>query len=951
MPLFLASKTRTSTPMRRRPVRRRPPASRLCLEFLEARCLLSFSPAALYSVGASPRAVVTGDFNGDGRLELAVANQASNTVSVLTGNGDGTFQAPQTFTTGTGPQSLAVGDFNGDGRLDLVTVNSRDVSVLLGIGNGTFQPARSIVLPGEFPPGYTGTTALPQAPFSPAVADVNGDGKLDLAISGSTSWTNSSTHVDAYVNVLLGNGDGSFTPKAVYHLANNSLNTINNPPALGLGDFNGDRKPDVVTVSTGGDGVSVWPGNGDGTLQAPVHSTSGTPFPLPTGGAGNSVVTGDLDSDGKLDLVTRSFDGNGVFVQKGNGDGTFQAPQTLAVGLPPATGSYARSSLQSVVLGDVNGDGKLDMTALASETHYGSYGYYGNYNPTTTSYANVLLGHGDGSFGLPTSSTLGSRAGFDSFSAATLADFNGDGRPDLAGIDSGANTVSVALNGNNWAFIDVSGFPSSSTAGVAGILTATIRDTFGNIDAGYRGTVQLSSTDPQAVLPSPYTFTAADGGTHTFAVTLKTAGTQSITVTDPVTAGLTGGQRTQVAAAALSRFSVSAFQSSQPIGTVGDYSVNGTDAYDNVVNGYTGTVHFSSTDQAAVLPADYTFTSADFYGHTFSATFQTAGLQTLTATDRTTPGITGSLANIEVTGASTFSVNGFPSPVVAGTAGSFTVQAYDVYGQPVVGYSGTVHFTSSDPSAVLPADYTFTAADQGSHTFAATFQTAGTQSITATATVNAGVTGTQGGITVNPAVKAITVVGFPSPVTAGVAGNFTLTARDASGNAATWYTGTVTFRSTDPQAVLPADYTFTAADRGTHTFAATLKTAGTRSITAIDTATGGLSGSEVGITVNPASPSKFLITAPSGVTSGVAFGLTITVQDAYGNVVTGYVGTIHFQSTDSKATLPVNFTFGATDKGVHTFAGLILRKRGNQTITVTDTRNSLIAGTKAVYVS
>jgi len=950
MPLFLASRTRTSTPTRRRPARRRPLASRLCLEFLEARCLLSFSPAVSYLAGANPQAVVTGDFNGDGRLDLAVANAARDTVSVLNGNGDGTFQAPQTFSTGAGILSLAAGDFNGDGRLDLVTVNSRDVSVLLGIGNGTFQLPRSIGLPGEFPPGYTGLTALPQAPFSLAVADVNGDGKLDLAISASTSWTNTSTHVDAYVNVLAGNGDGSFTLKAAYHLANNSLNTINNPPALGLGDFNGDHKPDVVTVSTGGDGVSVWPGNGDGTLQAPVHSTSGTPFPLPTGGAGNSVVAGDLDSDGKLDLVTRSSDGNSVFVQKGNGDGTFQAPQTLAIGLPPASGSYATSSLQSVVLGDVNGDGKLDMTALASETHYESYGYYGNYNPITTSYANVLLGHGDGSFGLPTSSTLGSRAGFGFVSAATLADFNGDGRPDLAGVDRGANSVSVALNGSNWGFIDVGGLPSSSTAGVAGILTATIRDTFGNIDASYRGTVQLSSTDPQAVLPGPYTFTAADGGTHTFAVTLKTAGTQSITATDPVTAGLTGSQRTQVAAAALSRLSVSAYQSSQPIGSVGNYRVNGTDAYGNVVNGYTGTVSFSSTDQAAVLPADYTYTSADFYGHTFSATFQTAGVQTLTAMDRATPSITGSL-NIEVTGASTFYVYGFPSPVVAGTAGSFIVGAYDVYGQPVVGYSGTVHFTSSDPSAVLPADYTFTAADQGSHTFTATFQTAGTQSVTATATVNAGVTGTDGGITVNPAVKAITVAGFPSPVTAGVGGNFTFTARDAGGNAATWYTGTVTFRSTDPQAVLPADYTFTAADRGTHTFAATLKTAGARSITAIDTATGGLSGSEVGITVNPAAASKFLITAPSGVTSGVAFGLTITVQDAYGNVVTAYNGTIHFKSTDPKATLPVNFTFGATDKGVHTFAGLILRKRGNQTITVTDTRNSLIAGNKAVYVS
>ncbi|MFL5338573.1 MAG: hypothetical protein ACJ8F7_00250, partial [Gemmataceae bacterium] len=295
-------------------------------------------------------------------------------------------------------------------------------------------------------------------------------------------------------------------------------------------------------------------------------------------------------------------------------------------------------------------------------------------------------------------------------------------------------------------------------------------------------------------------------------------------------------------------------------------------------------------------------------------------------------------------GASTFAVFGFPTPIIAGTAAGFTVTALDAYGQVVAGFGGTVHFTSTDPAAALPADYAFSVADQGSHTFAATFLTAGTQSITATSNANAGVTGTQGGIAVNAAIKALTVTGFPSPVTAGVAGNFTVTARDANGNVATWYTGTVVFSSSDPRNAVPAAYTFTAADKGVHTFAATLYAAGTQSITATDTATGGLSGAQGGITVNPAAASRFLITAPSSVTYGVAFSLTVTVQDAYGNVVTGYTGTIRFRSTNPKATLPANYTFTAADKGVHTFSGLVLRKRGNQTITITDTLNSALTG-------
>ena len=187
----------TSTPTRRRPIRRRPPASRLCLESLEDRCLLSFSPAVNYPVGASPAAVVTGDFNGDGRPDLAVANASSNTVSILLGNGNGTFQAAQNFATGAGPQSMAVGDFNKDGKLDLVTANASDLSVLLGNGNGTFKRRTDSCCQTSRP-----NRPSAQAPTAVVVGDFNGDGKLDLVVRGITSFS-VFTGGDGYGNHLL----------------------------------------------------------------------------------------------------------------------------------------------------------------------------------------------------------------------------------------------------------------------------------------------------------------------------------------------------------------------------------------------------------------------------------------------------------------------------------------------------------------------------------------------------------------------------------------------------------------------------------------------------------------------------------------------------------------------------------------------------------------------------
>jgi probable HAF family extracellular repeat protein len=279
-----------------------------------------------------------------------------------------------------------------------------------------------------------------------------------------------------------------------------------------------------------------------------------------------------------------------------------------------------------------------------------------------------------------------------------------------------------------------------------------------------------------------------------------------------------------------------------------------------------------------------------------------------------------------------FAVTGFPASTTAGAAGSFTVTALDGSGAP----------------ASLPSLYTFTMADAGVHTFTATLKTAGTQSITLTDTAH-GMSGTAGGIAVQPAaVSKLVVSSFPSPVTAGVAGSFTVTAEDAYGNSVSGYTGTIHFTSSDPKAVLPADYTFTG--NSSQTFSATLKTAGAQSITATDMAMAGLAGSDAGIQVNPAAVSRLAISGPASVSVGTAFSVTVTAYDIYGNVATGYLGTVAFKSSDSTASLPANYTFTAADKGAHTFTGLKLKKKGTQTITLTDTSNSTVTGTISINV-
>jgi hypothetical protein len=289
---------------------------------------------------------------------------------------------------------------------------------------------------------------------------------------------------------------------------------------------------------------------------------------------------------------------------------------------------------------------------------------------------------------------------------------------------------------------------------------------------------------------------------------------------------------------------------------------------------------------------------------------------------------------------------------MAGSSFSVTVTALDPYNNTATSYAGTVDVTSSDGQGILPSDYTFTAGDAGVHAFTSgvTLKTAGNQTVTATDTVTSSITG-GATVAVNAAAASTMIVaGFPSPVSAGTAGSFTVTLTDAYGNVASGYTGTVHFTSSSAKAVLPANYTFTSADAGWHAFSAKLKSAGTQSITATDTVSKNLHGTDSTITVNPAAASKLILSAHRSVAAGAPFSLTVKVEDAYGNIVTGYLGTIHFTSSDSRATLPANYTFTSGDNGAVTLSGLVLRMKGNQTIKVTDTQNGSIVGKTVVDV-
>jgi uncharacterized protein (TIGR03437 family) len=352
------------------------------------------APGSPFPAGTSPDFVAVGDFNGDGKPDLAIANLGSNNVTVLLGLGTGDFAAAagSPFPVGSSPDSVAVGDFNGDGKLDLAITNQGDgtVTVLLGNGKGEFTPAGSPLTVGS-------------KPYFVVTADFNGDGNLDLAIA---------SYGDSTITVLLGNGGGGFTEAPGSPFAVGPVGAF--PASLAVADFNGDGKPDLAIANFGDDSVTVLLGNGAGQfVPAP-----GSPFAV--GSEPVSVAVGDFNGDSVTDLAVANSGDNTVTVLLGIGTGGFTAgPGPYKVGSGP----------DSVAVADFNGDGNPDLAVA-------------NFVDSTVT---VLLGNGTGGFTPAPGSPFAVGTNTEPTSA-TVGDFNGDGKPDLAFSDSFGNNVTVLLN-------------------------------------------------------------------------------------------------------------------------------------------------------------------------------------------------------------------------------------------------------------------------------------------------------------------------------------------------------------------------------------------------------------------------------------------------------------------------------------------------------------------------
>jgi hypothetical protein len=389
-------------------------------------------PGSPITTGPGSTFVATGDLNGDGKPDVVVVNSGTgtngNSISILLATSGGAFTTPVNVPVGPSPADVAIGDVNGDGRPDLVVTNSNDtISVLLNVGGGAFAAPSTL-------PDFAGSL-----PEGVAIADVNHDGANDIIVTNSAGNS---------VTLYLGAGFGTFAPPVkISTTAPGATSGGSGPSGVAVADFNNDGNLDLATSNNDGT-ATILLGNGNGTFQ-PAVNINLTPSSTSTCGDPDAIVSADLNTDAKPDIAIACTGGT-VSVLIGNGDGTFQTPVSYST-----VNGTAGSGPEAIAAADFDGKNGIDLVIA-----------------DTSNAAVILLNNGNGTFtpsGSTTVNTACVTAGNGAFGVAA-ADFNGDGKPDMAVANSIDGTVSILLNGG--AVAAGAGCGSSGGGGGGGGTTA-----------------------------------------------------------------------------------------------------------------------------------------------------------------------------------------------------------------------------------------------------------------------------------------------------------------------------------------------------------------------------------------------------------------------------------------------------------------------------------------------
>lgn len=377
-----------------------------------------------------------GDFNGDGKIDLVLEGQP---LQILFGNGDGTFTAGPQSASGVDPTSVAIADFNHDGKLDIATNSASGVEVFWGHGDGTFTPKLVSTIKAGFlqaadlnhdgypdligvPPIAGNANDSPSTSLSVFTNQRNGTFSNPKTFEGSSftfqSFAVSDFNGDGYLDVAAGNAIyyGTYGASFLTPILTSAPYT----DSVAVGDFNRDGTEDVVAFNYSSDSITIYPGSGQGYLNA------GASYSAPVSG-GASVTVGDVNGDGIADIVVAApypapAGSKNVAVFLGNGDGTFKSSIKSSVGAQPTV----ESKNQKFYVVDVNHDGKADLV--------GDWG--------------VALGNGDGTFATAAPFSLAS-TGID---ALAVADINGDGAPDVVIGNAKSATIYTLINNGHGAF-------------------------------------------------------------------------------------------------------------------------------------------------------------------------------------------------------------------------------------------------------------------------------------------------------------------------------------------------------------------------------------------------------------------------------------------------------------------------------------------------------------------